>query len=305
MDEQLSAEMADLDENLTDGTLDEEEGIEAGTVEEAGAKYLDPHLVESTSAQYLGRWNRLVSTTNWEKGRIISEWRLQLMGAGAPSHIYSDEAWSRRVGNVSSQHVGRLRRVYEQFGQCYLQYDGLFWSHFLAALDWEDDAEMWLEGAVQNSWSVSQMRKARWETLGRIPEQEPKDDEVAAEEPDADAVAVEEPVSAASAGSIGVVTDPETKDAEDAASSETEDASEQAPFDSDPAENGEEPVVATPPVRPFENLPRLPDDLQEAFECFKLAILAHKLTHWQEISRDNVLAILDALKQLALAPSEE
>ncbi len=226
-------------------------------------------------------------------------------GRGAPAHIYSDEAWSRRVGNVSSQHVGRVRRVYEQFGQCYPQYDGLFWSHFLAALDWEDDAEMWLEGAVQNSWSVSQMRKARWETLGGLAEQEPKDDEVAAEEPDADAVAVEEPVSAASAGSIGVVTDPEAEEAEDAASCETEESSEEAPFDSDASDDSEEPPVATAPVRPFENLPRLPDDLQEAFECFKLAILAHKLTNWQEISRDNLLATLDALKQLAMAPSEE
>jgi len=44
------------------------------------------------------------------------------------------------------------------------QYEGLYWSHLQAALDW-DDAEMWLEGAIQNQWSVSQMRGQRWETL--------------------------------------------------------------------------------------------------------------------------------------------
>jgi hypothetical protein len=311
MDEQRSAEMAeqlsDMDLNPVDESPEEEGHCELAAGEETGPVYLDAHLVESTSAHYLGHWNRLVSTTNWEKGRIISEWRLQLMGAGAPSHIYSDEAWSRRVGNVSSQHVGRLRRVYEQFGQCYQQYDGLYWSHFLAALDWEDDAEMWLEGAVQNSWSVSQMRKARWETLGAIPGQEPQDSEIAAEEPDADVDVVEEPTPVASAGSLDVVTDPgEEEEATDA--SATDEVQDEAPFDSDASNDVQEPSDSTAsmaPVRPFENLPRLPDDLQEAFESFKLAILAHKLTNWQEISRDDVLATLEALKQLALAPSEE
>jgi hypothetical protein len=307
MDEQLSADMpeqlSDVESNLTDETP-EEEGEAFDAADETGATFVDPTLVEVTSAQFLSHWNRLVSTTNWEKGRLVSEWRLQLMGAGAPSHVYSDEAWSRRVGNVSSQHVGRLRRVYEQFGQNYQQYDGLFWSHFLAALDWED-AEMWLEGAVQNSWSVSQMRNSRWETLGGIPDQKPQDEEVAAEETDADAGPIEDVASAASVGSIGEVTDPEAEEAEETEASETDEAQDDAPFDSSESGDSEEPSATTSPVRPFENLPRLPDDLQEAFECFKLAILAHKLTNWQEIPRDAVLSTLDALKQLAVARSEE
>jgi len=310
MDEQLGAEMpeqlSDMESNLEDDTP-EEEGEASNLPDESdddGATFVDPNLVEVTSAQFLSHWNRLVSTTNWEKGRLISEWRLQLMGAGAPSHVYSDEAWSRRVGNVSSQHVGRLRRVHEQFGQNYQQYDGLFWSHFLAALDWED-AEMWLEGAVQNSWSVSQMRNNRWQTLGGIPEQKPKDEEVAAEETIAEEAEAEEITSAASAGTIGEVTDPDEAEAEAPESAETDEAQDDAPFDSSESSDSEEPAGSTSPVRPFENLPRLPDDLQEAFECFKLAILAHKLTGWQEISRDAVLSTLDALKQLATAPSEE
>ena len=43
------------------------------------------------------------------------------------------------------------------------------------AVDW-DDAEMWLEGAVQSQWSVSAMRRQRVETLGLV-EQMPVDDE--------------------------------------------------------------------------------------------------------------------------------
>ena len=61
---------------------------------------------------------------------------------------------------------------------------------------------------------------------------------------------------------------------------------------------------ASSPVRPFENLPQLPDDIQEAVESFKLAILAHKMTGWDEVSCDDVMAALNALKQLAMAPSD-
>jgi hypothetical protein len=57
-------------------------------------------------------------------------------------------------------------------------------------------------------------------------------------------------------------------------------------------------------VRPFAELPALPADVSDAFEAYKLAILRHKLTGWQEISRDDMLASLDALGQLVLAPSE-
>ena len=123
---------------------------------------VDPQLLDQTSLPFVGRWNQLVSNTNWEKGRIIHQWREALRESGAPATEYSDDAWSRRVGGVTGQHVGRLRRVYQRFGLSYPDYAGLFWSHFQAAIEW-DDAEMWLEGAVQNGWSVSQMRHA---TLG-------------------------------------------------------------------------------------------------------------------------------------------
>ena len=108
---------------------------------------------------FLGRWHRLISTTNWEKGQIICQWREALMTSGAAVTEYSDEAWAGLVGGVTSQHVGRLRRVYQRFGDVASQYEGLYWSHFQASIDW-DDAEMWLEGSIQNKWSVSQMRQA-------------------------------------------------------------------------------------------------------------------------------------------------
>ena len=141
--------------------------------------------LDAASQPFIGQWNELVSTTNWDKGRIIFDWREALVEAAAPAVEYSDEAWSRRVGNVTGQHVGRLRRVYERFGTVAENYDGLYWSHFQAALDW-DDAEMWLEGAVQSSWSVSIMRRTRWETLGAVEADRPRDEDIVAAETDED-----------------------------------------------------------------------------------------------------------------------
>ena len=125
---------------------------------------LSDKVVEDSSP-FVGRWNELVSTTNWEKGRLIGEWRDALKREGASVTEYSDEAWAQLVGGVTGQHVGRLRRVHERFDADRSEYEGLYWSHFQAALDWQD-AEMWLEGAITGSWSVAKMRAARWEAVG-------------------------------------------------------------------------------------------------------------------------------------------
>ena len=252
--------------------------------------------IEETSAEYLGRWNRLVSTTNWEKGRIISLWRQALLDSGAAVQACSDEAWARRAGNVSGQHVGRLRRVYERFGQTASEYPGLYWSHFQAALDWED-AEMWLEGALHSGWSVSQMRRQRWETIGSPPDQEPREQDVVLSEMDEDVDPTEDSTPASIRDSHGVV---QAADGEGdfGAAGEPNDADASAPFD----ESAQGDEASAEPLRPFENLPTLPDDLAEAFEAFKLAIVNHRVAGWREISCQSVLAALDALKQLALAP---
>lgn len=256
-------------------------------------------LADETSQTYLGRWNRLVSTTNWEKGRIIHEWRTALVDSGAPAQQYSDEAWSRLVGNVSSQHVGRLRRVHQQFAEVRDTYPGLYWSHFQAALDW-DDAEMWLEGAVQNGWSVADMRRKRWQVGGAVADLEPRDGEIVSAELDED-------YTPPPAGELHRVRDvgqsqaDAQRSADDVAVSDEPAASAQGvPFDPDAFDL----PAAAPQVRPFAEMPVLPDDLAEALEGFKLAILRHKMAGWHDVSCDDVLACLDALRQLALAPSD-
>ena len=252
-------------------------------------------VIEATSSEYLGRWNRLVSQTNWEKGRIICQWRGALVAAAAGGGSYTDEAWSRRVGNVSPQHVGRLRRVYQRFGATQDAYHGLYWSHFQTALDW-DDAEMWLEGAVQNQWSVAEMQVERARTLGTL--DEPGGCAPPPAEMDEDAPPGAESASATISGSLAEAHEAESAD--DAAPARQDDlapdlVAEEADFC---------PAAAAAPLAPLENLPPLPDDVRDAFEAFKLAIIRHRLAGWQAVSLADLLVALEALRQLAAAPGQ-
>ncbi len=253
----------------------------------------DPGAEPGTDGDpFVGKWNRLVSTTNWEKGRIICEWRASLMSGGAEASAYSDDAWASLVGGVTGQHVGRLRRVYQRFGDVFERYEGVYWSHFHAGIDW-DDAEMWLEGAVQNGWSVSQMRGKRWETVGTPGEQPPAADEPEPEGASGDgsadetAVVVESastPINAPASPAAGEDVDEETAD----------DADEKS-------EAAEAPEPAAKSARLNVAVDDLPDDLADAFEQFKLAIIANRRGGWKRTTPESVLDCLDALKQLTLA----
>jgi hypothetical protein len=254
--------------------------------------------VQAASTEYLGRWNRLVSTTNWEKGRIICDWRAALIEAGAAAAASTDEVWSRSVGNVTPQHVGRLRRVYQRFGQVREQYAGLYWSHFQSALDWPD-AEMWLEGAVQNQWSISQMQNERAKTLSLV--NGDATDQPLPPDMDEDAP----PIAARGLPEAISPSDAEVRDAgeDNGETAELVDSDLAKREDDDPFDAADVFADQSPPVRPFENLPPLPGDLGDAFEAFKLAIVHHRLATWQEVSRDDVLTALEALRQLVLAPA--
>ena len=261
---------------------------------------LSASLVEA-SQPFVGRWSRLVSTTNWEKGRIIVEWREALVAQGTPVSEYSDDAWAQMVGGVTGQHVGRLRRVYQRFGQQKDEFASLYWSPFQAAIDW-NDAEMWLEGAKQSSWSVSQMREKRWETLGKLEADRPQTGDVITSETDEDA----EPANrktAAVTGEYSEITGPR-HDGPDFGDEPNNRPHGDGSVGSDWMADASSAAPAEL-VRPFENLPDLPDDLAESFDSMKLAILHHKRDGWQAISAADVLHTLDALKALVTAPSPD
>lgn len=289
-------------EAAVDASASPMEGASSG--ETSAEALVDTVVLDAASLPFEGRWSKLISTTNWEKGQIIHEWREALKATSAPATEYSDEAWARRVGGVTGQHIGRLRRVYERFGSTFEQYQGLYWSHFQAAIDWED-AEMWLEGCIQNGWSVSNMRKARWEALGAPAELKPQDTEIISSELDEDLDVREdrEPPPASSVANVEIPPDFEGPDFGDETSDELTPGQSGSTPEDEGAQiyaEGQEPA---PFVRPFENIPDLPEDVSGAFESFKLAILRHKLDEWREISREDMLSALESLKELALSPA--
>lgn len=286
---------------------DSPQGVQAGSSSSveieaphsADVQIDDPKSIE-LSSEFVGRWSTLVSTTNWEKGKIIAEWRQALQGSQSPPAAYSDEAWSRRVGGVSPQHVGRLRRVYERFGDAYASYSGVYWSHFLAALDW-DDAEMWLEGASQSQWSVSQMRRTRWEAEGGDPAAEPQEPDASSTRDDEDYTPVSE-IDAEIAGrdgtrSVAEGPRPDGPDFGDEDQGSYTDNQSSDGGDDDDMPWNEEPAMAL--ESPFAKLPSLPVDLSEALEQFKLAIIRHRADLWSEVAQEDVIRSLDALKAFA------
>ena len=264
---------------------------------------VDQEAVDRKSQPFVGRWVRLVSRTNWEKGRIIQQWRETLIATGAPAIEYSDEAWSQRVKGVTGQHIGRLRRVALRFGGVYPKYKGLHWSHFQAAIEWSD-AEMWLEGAVQNKWSISQMRNQRHEALGGPEDEFPSEAEVIHAHIDEDYdPAAEGPIPPRLSASYEEAQAGPRPDAPDFGEAPETASTSNNRSDSATTKAAAQAAPNTPVVRPFDQLPELPENIAQAFEVFKLAILHHKGNNWKDISPENLLASLEALKTLVLTPS--
>ncbi|TWT93787.1 hypothetical protein [Stieleria varia] len=301
-DTDVSAEHTDADvESISDSDLDEAKAA-WDEAENAGEPILsdeDLQRLTELAEPFVGLWNQLISTTNWEKGKIISQWREKLIQSGVPATEYSDEAWARRVGGVTSPHVGRLRRVHDRFASDYASYEGLYWSHFLAALDWED-APMWLQGAVEEKWSVAGMRQKKWEAEGAVESNRPTSSQVVEVDLDEDVVM---PAQGGGRereyddGPDGVATGP-TYEGPDFGEeeelspmgAERDGGSGATALTEDPES---EPVQG--PVQPFVGLPELPDDLSDAIESLKLSLLRHKTDGWRDVEIDTVQRYLDAI----------
>ena len=266
-------------------------------------------LIDELSVSHIGNWNTLISRTNWEKGAIILRWRNAMIEAGLPRTAYSDEVWARRVGNLTAQHVGRLRRVAERFGEAAHDYPNLYWSHFQAALDWED-AEMWLEGAVQSDWSVAQMRIRRDETNGAPDSLKPQEQDIFTAELDEDVNPHNDshpaptehtlPRTAEIKSTEGDGFDVETPPFEGDTEPEkkkSKRSAEKTAMVSDAPSAGEL-------LKSLNNLSELPDDLRDSLEMLKVAILNHKHGGWQQVSAKKVTGVLETMKALVIAVDE-
>lgn len=286
------------------GLTADEETSEADPVDPAASPQAEAAGFGSLQQPFVGRWNTLVSTTNWEKGRIISQWRQALIDAGAPSTEYSDEAWAARVGGVTSPHVGRLRRVHDRFGDQHQEYAGLYWSHFLAALDW-DDSPLWLQGAVESSWSVAAMREQRWKANGGREADRPMSGQVVDVDLDEDTPSWgTEPAQGGGssrdfeADTEGVAAGPSPEGPdfgdEEALASNAANGPAAATADAGEAKDG----ATASPVQPFAGLPALPDDLSDVVEQLKLAILRHKSDGFRDVSAQTIRRYLEAVGML-------
>lgn len=270
---------------------------------------------DAASQPFVGRWHKLASETNWEKGRIILEWRNALISANAPSSQYSDEAWANRVGFVTCQHVGRLRRVYERFGESHGEYPKLYWSHFWAAIDW-DDAELWLEGASASRWSISQMCRMRTESM-QPPEGQTTESVLADENQRIESETDDGFLDSTSSARIETETQYNSSDSQDQDEDDRSDSDES--FESSPRNEGpdfgeqdfgsdiqlsastepnSEPAVAqtAPSKNPFEGLGTLPMDVIEAIDPLKLCILRYRASQWEGFSKEKMLELIEALK---------
>jgi hypothetical protein len=280
--------------------------------EETETLLINSPFIEELSNPYVGNWNILVSQTNWEKGTLILRWRQAMIDAELPHGAYSDEAWARRVGNVSAQHAGRLRRVTERFGGSANDYPNLYWSHFQAALDW-NDAELWLEGAVQNHWSVAQMRVRYWEAVGAPEGQKPRDEDIfTAELEESDFVrnetftaerrVLEKDRTEPKISEIGAADIVEGFDS----NSPPFDISDEKPKKKEPKkpknkstdENYCEVSTGELLTTTLKDFTEIPADLAESFEMLKVAILNHKLAGWKEVTPSKLIKLLETFKAL-------
>lgn len=262
-------------------------------------------LIDEIAAEYVGVWNLLVSKTNWEKGKVVHSWRTKLREAGLPRRVYSDEALSQRIGGVSPQHVGRLRRVYERFG-AEPPLPNLYWSHYQAALDW-DDAEEWLRKASDEKLSVAQTRVARWEKSGLALPVKPSDDEEIEAEEDEDVNPFNDsdsaetvPGSRANASGKSDEKTVEEKPKKHKKQKKDEPLGEYS-GETEPWEKEGAAFTTADVLDAFSKLEPLPADLAEAFESLKVAILTRKIEKWIDVSPVLIAQYVSEIKRLLVS----
>lgn len=113
-----------------------------------------------------------ISQCNWVVGECAAQWTKRF------SRGRTDTDFAALVG-MSADQVYQRRRVWETFGDVSQSYPNLKWSHFYAALTWDDAAEC-LQWAEEIQATVAEMkawrRMRRGEDLTLPAEDEPISD---------------------------------------------------------------------------------------------------------------------------------
>jgi hypothetical protein len=94
-----------------------------------------------------------ISNCNWEVGECAAVWTKRF------ARGRTDADFAQLVG-LSPDQVYQRRRVWETFGDVYGRYAALKWSHFYAAVAWDDAAEC-LQWAEDIGATVAEMKAWR------------------------------------------------------------------------------------------------------------------------------------------------
>lgn len=109
--------------------------------------------VNESEQELVSKAQTAVSRCNWVVGECAFKWT-QKHARGR-----TDADFAALVG-LSPDQVYQRRRVFETFGDVYEEYPSLKWSHFYAALNW-DDAPECLGWAEENEATVAEMKAWR------------------------------------------------------------------------------------------------------------------------------------------------
>ena len=108
---------------------------------------------EDTESALIARALSALSRCNWEVGECAAQWTKRF------ARGRTDADFASLVG-LSPDQVYQRRRVWETFGDVRETYSQLKWSHFYAALNWDDAAEC-LQWAQDVQAGVAEMRAWR------------------------------------------------------------------------------------------------------------------------------------------------
>jgi len=109
--------------------------------------------VAESEEQLISMARDAVSQCNWVVGECAAKWTQRY------ARNRTDGDFGQMVG-LSGDQIFQRRRVWEAFGGVHQNYNGLKWSFFYVALNW-DDAEDCLSWAQESDATVAEMRAWR------------------------------------------------------------------------------------------------------------------------------------------------
>ena len=112
-----------------------------------------PSLITETEQELVTQAQLAVSRCNWVVGECAAKWTVKYAKGR------TDSDFAAKVG-LSPDQVYQRRRAWETFGDVRESYPALKWSHFYAALGWDDSSDCFA-WAQENDATVAEMKAWR------------------------------------------------------------------------------------------------------------------------------------------------